>query len=935
MVEQVPSFVLGLPYWGKAGSDASRSGPDHHLLACHGLDVAAVGWIYLQRSPAMLRWIRRRCGASSAEAVLQWLVFWLAVHDLGKFSISFQGQRSDLVIRLQGEMPDALGPAGVRHDSLGLWLWDEVVSPIVVQEQWFGDDPDLAEGLQCWVRSVMGHHGQPPIEGARAMDRHFRAPDRLAAVSFVRAVRALLLTAEAAELPGRMGPDAFLEISSELSWWMAGLAILSDWIGSNADIFRYQDVPLPVEKYWELAISRAEEALRACGVIPPDRPCAYPFEALFPHIATPSPLQDWARCAPVEAGPQIHLLEDVTGAGKTEAAVMLVHRLMAAGCADGFFIGLPTMATANAMYGRIADLYDRLFTQPVSLALAHRNKRLVEDFARSVLSPGIDAHDSRQGDESATRRCTRWLADHNKRALLAPAGVGTIDQALLGALKSKHQSLRLLGLMHKVLVVDEVHACDAYMQRTLERLLEFHACAGGSAILLSATMTRGMKGELLKAFARGCGVKRVPMAGGGEYPLATSWVSQNPAALSEVPVETRPNVHRTIRTRYESSRAAVIDAIRIALDAGQCVAWIRNTISDALQAHAELSALVGSERIVLFHARFAMGDRLDIEARVLDLFGPDSGPVQRAGRLLIATQVAEQSLDIDLDLVVSDLAPIDRLIQRAGRMHRHARDVHGNRLADVAAPDQRAQPCLWVMGPVWTERPEPSWFKKDFPKSASVYPHHGHLWLTARHLQRGGFTMPNDARALIEGVFGDEESLPEGLQGNANQAEGKSWGDRGCADRNAVNLSGGYVRSGLDWDEDTVAPSRLGEDTLDVLLGRWVRDELQPWRGDKPAVHAWAYSTVRVARRLIARTAPETDPARKAALDMACETLPGAGKWTVFLVLDMVDGRGVGRATALQADGSERVEHWRYDADIGLVRLAPDSLASGAGSPST
>src|SRR5690606_26506584 len=144
-------------------------------------------------------------------------------------------------------------------------------------------------------------------------------------------------------------------------------------------------------------------------------------------------------------GPQIYLMEDVTGSGKTEAALTLTHRLMAHGVADGFFIGLPTMATANAMYGRIADVYRKLFAGDASLVLAHGRKTLVEDFAASIIEPGQDEGDARQGDESATRRCLRWLADHNKRALLAPAGVGTVDQALLGALQSKHQSLRLLG----------------------------------------------------------------------------------------------------------------------------------------------------------------------------------------------------------------------------------------------------------------------------------------------------------------------------------------------------------------------------------------------------------------------------------------------------------------------------------------------------------
>lgn len=909
------------PYWGKARPQAE--GPSCHLLIFHSLDVAAVGLAYLRSASGLCRWLQSRMGVENPEVLLSWVSFWIALHDLGKFSISFQGQVPELVGRLQGAVPPTLGLPDVRHDSLGLWLWDTALQTTADREAWFGSDPDVAFGIQSWVRAVMGHHGQPPIEQPRAFNTHFRPQDVGAGVAFTGAARELLLTPEAAALPSRLGADHFVEVSQELSWWVAGLTVLSDWIGSNAETFLYRDsADLSLSEYWKLAQARAEVAVRQCGVLPATRPAEHPFAALFPHITTPSPLQDWAQRIAIHDSPQIHLLEDVTGAGKTEAAVALTHRLMAAGCADGFFIGLPTMATANAMYGRIADLYDRLFEQPVSLALAHRNKRLVEEFAQSVIQTGTDEHDAKQGDETATRRCTRWLADHNKRALLAPAGVGTIDQALLAALQSKHQSLRLLGLMRKVLVVDEVHACDAYMQRTLELLLEFHARAGGSAVLLSATLTQRMKNALLKAFAKGCGHTRMPTITREAYPLTTSWSAEHPARVDEVPISTRPDVQRTVRVRYASDRTEVFRAIRAALDAGQCVAWIRNTIGDAMEAYAELSAHIEPDRIELFHARFTLGDRLDIEERVLTHFGRDSGPTQRAGRLLIATQVAEQSLDIDLDLVVSDLAPIDRLIQRAGRLRRHARDAQGNRLTDRLASDQRGEPWMWVLGPAWTDAPEASWFKKAFPRSANVYPHHGHLWLTAQHLRRGQITMPDDARTLIEGVFGDDESVPAGLQGNANQAEGKSYGDASLADRNSVKLNRGYVRSGLEWDEDTVAPSRLGEDTVDVLLGRWEGDQLLPWRHDKPAQHAWAYSTVRVAKRLMERAVPPTSPQCQAVINSQLEMLPGGGKWIVLLPLECVDGTHQASGLSLGRDGTERITQWQYSRDAGLTAMA-------------
>ncbi|MBW8831478.1 MAG: CRISPR-associated helicase Cas3' [Burkholderiales bacterium] len=910
-------------YWGKARPQEGAA--ELHLLVYHSLDVAAVGRVYLQHTPALMAWLRNQFNAPSDEALQDWITFWLALHDLGKFSVGFQGQRADLAERLQGEPSLNRAPANVRHDSLGMQFWTDHVQPRAEEQGWFGNDLDYFDGIAYWVRAVTGHHGQPPLSHVQFMQDHFRPRDVAAVHSFVDAMRTMLLTPAAASLPQAQDAIGFLKASKDLSWWVAGLAVLADWIGSNSDVFVYRDEPrTSIGNYWVEALALARHALLHSGVLPVGRQVLRSFGELFPTIAQPSPLQHWAASVSLSPGPQIHLLEDVTGAGKTEAAVTLAHRLLAAGCADGFFIGLPTMATANAMYGRIAEVYRLLFDGNASLVLAHGRKRLVEDFEATVIEPGSEEGDARQRDESATSRCTRWLADHNKRALLSPAGVGTVDQALLGALQSKHQSLRLLGLARKVLVIDEVHACDAYMQRTLEILLRFHARAGGSAILLSATMPERMKAALLKAFASGC-QQSEPGLISQAYPLATSWSALSPATLSEAAIDTRADVRRRVQVRYETDFEAIVGGIVAALAAGQCVAWIRNTVGDALEARTALAAHVEAERITLFHARFALGDRLDIEESVLATFGPGSGPEQRSGRLLIATQVAEQSLDVDFDLVVSDLAPVDRIIQRAGRLRRHVRDLHGQRLTQRGATDQRGEPCLWVLGPVWAEAPPANWFKQVFPRAASVYPHHGQLWLTAGALRSGQFTMPDDARTLVETVFADEDTLPKGLQGNANQAEGKAYGDASLADMNSVKLVKGYTRDGIEWSSDTVTPSRLGEDTIDVMLGRWHGDQLRPWRDDKPPRHQWTYSTVRVAKRLIASALPPSSLARAAALQAVLEQMPGGGQWSVLLALDEQDGAHVGQACAM-AKGNlpPSVTTWRYDAAMGL-RAEPTS----------
>ena len=913
----------GLNHWGKARP--GYAGVSCHLLGYHSLDVAAVGVAAVRRMPGLSALLCRELGLAP-PALEAWIAFWLALHDLGKFAESFQSQCPEVFTALRGRQPNPAKPYTLRHDSLGMLFWKDVLRDRVIDSAWFGPDSlDLADGLDAWARSCTGHHGQPPTEGAY-WGQHFDTQhDRAAALGFVDAMRQQFLSQDLVDAIATQEPRRFLAASTTLSWWVAGLAVLADWLGSNTLFFGYQDQTMALDDYWQHACRQAGVALSASGVLPGQAIAAIPFCELFSHIAAPSPLQQWAAVAPLAAGPQIHLLEDVTGAGKTEAAVMLTHRLMAAGCADGFFIALPTMATANAMYGRIAAVYERLFAGQPSLVLAHGQRNLVDDFAASVLPESVPEQDARQLDDTASARCAAWLADHNKRALLSPAGVGTIDQVLLAVLHSKHQSLRLLGLLRKVLVIDEVHACDTYMQKLLEVLLTFHSRAGGSAVLLSATLPMRMKQALLDAFAKGLD-QPAPAATAGAYPLVTTWAASDPHQLTQAAVATRPDVQRRVLVRNSHDLAEVKAAVRAALAAGQCVCWVRNTVADALAAFAQFQPEMDADKLLLFHARFALRDRLDMEERVLATFGRNSTGTQRAGRLLVATQVVEQSLDVDFDLLVTDLAPIDRVIQRAGRLRRHRRAADGTPLTDAATPDQRGEPWLWVLTPPWADQPEPDWYKAAFPKAAAVYDHHGQNWLTAQALRGSGngggavecgsFTMPDDARRLIEGVFGADADIPPGLDANAMTVLGQGFADQSQAQMNTLKLALGYQRGGIDWWAEAKTPSRLGEASSTVTLARWQDGALRPWVEGK---HGWAYSSLRMAERLIAATAPAADAKQQATQDAVLATLPAQGRWTVLLPLKLTPDGWVGEALAAPQRGQPaQRRQWIYNTRTGL-----------------
>jgi CRISPR-associated endonuclease/helicase Cas3 len=910
-------------YWGKARPDAEAA--PFHLLPFHSLDVAAVGRCYLERNGALTAFFARRLGVSRA-VVTEWLVYWLALHDLGKFASAFQGQCLEAVGALRGG--EAQRPYTVLHDTLGFYIWLELVARRPEALGLGRGARRFRDRLSPWAAAVTGHHGQPPSEMAGSLFAHCEAEDLATAGTFAEAVRPLLLSAASLEIMLSLDAARHKRAAQELSWWLAGVSVLADWLGSNTQYFPYRAEPLSLAEYWERhAQPAAERALDESGVAPQRSAPARGLRALFADraIAELTPLQTWAEAVDVPDGPQLYFLEDVTGAGKTEAALTLAHRLMAAAGAAGsagLFVALPTMATANAMFSRVEEVAGRMFVAEAapSIVLAYSQRHLSERFRQLVIRTQDAESDPRQRDETASARCTAWLADHNKRALLANVGVGTIDQVLLAVLHAKHQSLRLLGLFGKVLVVDEVHACDAYMLKLLRTVLRFHAMAGGHAILLSATLTREMKQRLADAFAEGAGWT-LPALTSTDYPLATKVHAGFEAGRDECPVATRPSVRRHVRVDYTSDLESMVASIRQATAEGKCVCWVRNTVADAVAAWERMAQQHPEIACTLFHARFAMGDRIDIENDVLTRFGRESDANTRRGRLVIATQVIEQSLDVDFDWLVSDLAPIDRLVQRAGRMQRHARDANGNPVASV---DERGDAAMLVYGPEWSDDPSPNWLKAVLPGTGAVYPHHGQLWLTAARLRRGGFDMPDDARALIEGVFGDEADIPEGLQRNADEVEGQDWARTNMAAAAALALEGGYRRDAtVDWATDDETPAvgvedewqlpaatRDAEPATTVRLAT-VRDgRLVPWRneGDYP----WDLSSLRVAKRLIAET---HSPSPGTEMDAALAQLPDKGKWSVLLVLCRTDDDAWhGQAYDRKGD----LREWRYSRERGL-----------------
>lgn len=915
-----------LTFWGKA-RPGSQSLVAYHPIVYHLLDVAAVADVLLDTRRLARARAARLLGIEPEQAQ-QLLVTLAALHDLGKFSPAFQAKAPACWPHVLGvyNQPQA---TGTRHTDDGYALWYNDLAPALGERLWRGG----ADVLEALSQAVFGHHGRPVVT-SRLRERPadvFGAIGRQMALECARAVIELLLPT-----PLDSPSPAFRQVRAA-SWWVAGLITIADWIGSRERWFPYRAPDVgddDLRAYWAYAHARAREALRNEGLEPPTPAGMQSFDRLT-GITSPSPAQLWTSSAELPPGPLLVIIEDVTGAGKTEAAQMLVHRLMATGRADGAYWAMPTQATANAMYLRQGNAIDALFTDDnhrPSLALAHGQARLHDGFRQSVLSP--DESEPRGeaalmtgGEELPSgAACAAFFADDRRAALLADVGAGTIDQALLGVLPTKFNAVRLFGVAGKVLVVDEVHAYDAYMGVEIQELLRFQAALGGCAVLLSATLALEQREKLVRAWKEGVDLGRrivprlfAPNATGAlvrrtDYPLATV-VAAGDAGVHEEPLGAAQWSHRKVGVRFVRDIDAALYCVIAAHESGAAVAWVRNTVNDCLDAAAALRARGVTP--LLFHARFAQADRQVREQEVLHLFGKNASDSDRRGRVLIATQVIEQSLDLDFDVLVSDLAPVDLLIQRAGRLWRHP-------MRNATRP-LGLEPEIIVLAPPAEPLPmDNKWMSTLLPGTAAVYQDPGVLWRTVRVLEQAkSIVTPTGVRELIESVYGCDD-VPEALALEAQQAEGKRRGDASAATYQVLQIVDGYDGNASGWVDDLRAATRLGDAQTTIRLARVAADgALEPWaRMDGPPWKSWSLSEVRVSAKRIPPGAL-ADPQHRASVAAARAEWGRFEQEIPVLPLVAVES-GVWRGV-LMDPGSERTIHIVYTTDVGLRIVKPPS----------
>lgn len=843
--------------WGKTGG---RDNPQLWLpLAVHMADTAETARLIWREwlASSVKRAICQQTGLRDTDA--ETLVVMLAgAHDIGKATPSFQSKVP--------ERAEAVATTGLRVPSRcenhsHAFMGEVLLNRWLVSRGW---DERLACGFSVVVG---GHHGVYPndektlgqMESRTRIDPNSSMGDEEWSAIQHGLLEWVFVNSGAESLEEVFGGIVFPTKTQVL---VTAIVIMADWIASNSDLFPMK------ERFdgWSECASRAVKAWRSLRLpkrLTVDAPTLSRetlFHARFNNIPKDAhlrPMQsEIVSVAKNMQEPCLIIIEDSMGEGKTEGALLACEILMQKHGASGLAFLLPTQATSNAMFTRIETwLLSLLASQQDASAqdlhLLHGKAELNKDYESLATWQAGWMGDRPRTDDAIIAH--QWFGGR-KRGLLAPFVVGTVDQLLMAALRTKHVQLRHLGLCGKVVVIDEVHAYDAYMSTYLDRVLYFLGSYGVPVVLLSATLPPARRTDLLNAYKgqfrkgsrRNARLKLPPRLDSGDpcYPLVSYTSSDRKTQVEYQPVESANSAKRVKVCRLNDGDAELLEELRASLVGGGCICVLRNTVSRAQKTYRMLCENLNA-RIVLAHSRFIAKDRADRDAWLSNILGPKADERPQAF-VVVATQVLEQSLDIDLDLLITDVAPVDLLLQRMGRLHRHRRGA-----GESQRPALLRVPRCVITGVENWDAEVPS-FSKGI--SAVYQPAVLMRTICAIYDRMGSdeyLELPLDIAPLVEKVYGRKIEIPLGwsdvyadfqkkedalLQEKEERAG--EWLLPKLPRENVVGWMRNPVRIGSEMQGR--AAVRDSEETIEVAVVQGYGDEMRllPWIAEQLGVDA-------------------------------------------------------------------------------------------------
>jgi len=633
---------------------------DWHPLLAHSADVAAVTEALLTRTILRDRLAALIGGDDLSDVHVARLSALAALHDAGKVTQGFQN-------RAFGRKPESdhgTPMVNVYHASDPL----AYLAPLGIADlkDWAAD----LDVIGHLLLATFGHHGTPVTPGAHDPMLWEDSDDRDPEAGLARLdthVRTWFPDAYDGTAPAFPATPAFQHAFN-------GLLTLADWIGSDETFFPFADT---LEAPMERARSQAAEAVDALFLDPDASRAALSADSGFDQILgqpdwDPYPIQEAVRDVPLHDNGGLAVFESDTGSGKTEAALARYVRLFRKGLVDGLYFAVPTRTAATQLHDRVTAAVKRLFPEdqrpPVVQAVPGYIK--ADDATATRLPDSFEV----KWDESVQHR--GWAAESSKRYLAAPIAVGTVDQVLLSTLQASHAHMRATALLRHFLVVDEVHASDAYMTRLMDRVLNQHLAAGGHALLMSATLGASARTHLTTDDGD---VPDQDEAEDEDYPLVTHVDAErtDPESVHAASSDASKTVEPVRCDNADDPEAVAQRALDHARD-GARVLVIRNLVDDCIATQRALEDFVDDPDLLFgvhgtpapHHSRFAPDDRQRLDDAIEDTFGPDT---PNRGVVAVATQTVEQSLDLDADLMITDLCPMDVLLQRIGRLQRHSR----------------------------------------------------------------------------------------------------------------------------------------------------------------------------------------------------------------------------------------------------------------------